>query len=460
VDYYIEDAEDVTTPHRMETIHVAGEADVVLPVYRTVHGPVVNPVPYNPATYDSGNDGPILAWKYAHWGYEFAAAEGFLALSKAASMDEFGQGIEKFAVSQHFCYADRDGNIAYWMSGRNPVRPAGEWRLPQGAAGTALEWDAAVLIDRSTDRNAARGFYGGWNNKTSPDYDNCYNSTTDIYGPFHRAHVVYEYLEDKIDNLQKLTFEDVRDLALNIASTDSFGGGGNPWAFVKDYFIDAVTAAGATADREDALDILAAWDGHFVDGGASEWAEGTDRADAWVLMDAWIDEVLSLTFADEGVGDQPDRLLFNVLIHGLANNPSGIQNTYDWFTNLDDAGAPQTADEIIVAALDTVLAALDLNARPWGTDQRGDINYSHLMLGAVHTTPFSSRSTYAHCVEYGSSGPVRIESMFPLGESGDIRSDAGGNPVFDDHFFSMAKDTGGDPILYDLFEMRSFPLFE
>ena len=61
VDYYIEDAEDVTTPHRMETIHVAGEADVVLPVYRTVHGPVVNPVPYNPATYDSGNDGPIDA---------------------------------------------------------------------------------------------------------------------------------------------------------------------------------------------------------------------------------------------------------------------------------------------------------------------------------------------------------------------------------------------------------------
>ena len=96
VDCYIEDAEDVTIPHRMETIHLAGEADVVLPVCRTVHGPVVNPVPYNPATYDSSNDGPILAWKYAHWGYEFAAAEGFLALSKAASMDEFGQNQEKF----------------------------------------------------------------------------------------------------------------------------------------------------------------------------------------------------------------------------------------------------------------------------------------------------------------------------------------------------------------------------
>jgi penicillin amidase len=375
-------------------------------------------------------------------------------------MDEFGQGIEKFAVSQHFCYADRDGNIAYWMSGRNPERPAGEWRMPQGAVATALEWDAAVLSDRSTDRNADRGYYGGWNNKTNPDYDNCYNSTSDVYGPFHRTHVVYDYLEDMTTGPTKLTFADVRDLALNIATTDSFGSGGNPWEYVKQYFIEAVDAAGDNADREAALAILAAWDGHFVEGGESQWAEGMDRPDAWLLMDEWIDEVLELTFADEGVDDQPDLLLFNVLIHGLADNPSGIQNQYDWFSNLDDAGAPQTADEIIVEALDTVLSSLDLNNRPWGTDERGEITYTHQLIGAVHTTPFSSRSTYAHCVEYGSAGPVRIESMFPLGESGDIRPDAGGNPVFNDNFFSMAKDTGDNPILYDVFEMRDFPLFD
>lgn len=50
--------------------------------------------------------------------------------------------------------------------------------------------------------------------------------------------------------------------------------------------------------------------------------------------------------------------------------------------------------------------------------------------------------------------------MFPLGESGDIRADAGGNPVFNENFFSMAKDERDNPILYDLFEMRDFPLFE
>ena len=413
VDYYIEDAGTVTTPHRMETIHVAGQDDVVIPVFRTAHGPVVNPMPYNPDAYDEGVDGPVISWKYAHQGYEFQAAEGFMALAMANSMDEFGAGIEKFGVSQHYCYADNDGNIAYWMSGRNPLRPAGEWRMPQGAAGTALEWDAAVLTPRSTDRNAARGFYGGWNNKTNPDYDNCYNSTTDIYGPFHRAHVIYDYLEDKTTSQDKMSFAEIRDLALNIAATDSLGGGGNPWSYVKDYFTAAVTAAGADAGREAALAVLADWDGHFVAGGETEWAEGMDRDDAWVLMDAWIDEVLKLTFEDEGMGDQSDRLLFNVLIHGLADNPSGIQNLYNWFQNLNDAGAPQTADDIIVEALDTVLTTL--GSRPWGTDARGEITYTHQILGMpVHTMPFSSRFlTYAHCVEYGSTGPFASKACFP-----------------------------------------------
>jgi len=432
VDFYMESPANLILPPRVEVIHVRGQADVNWPVVRSHRGPIIN-------------ESPLISWKYAHWGYEFKSIGAILALARAKSMDEFGKGIEGVAVSQHFCYADRDGNIAYWMSGRDPVRPAGEWRLPQGVAGAPLEWDAAVLMERSTDRNIERGYYCGWNNKTKAGYADSYNNPGSyFFGPFHRAHVIDDYL----GATDRLTFEDVRDLALNIATTDSFGGGGVPWDFVADTFSAAVLGASPTDEQLAALKTLSAWDGHFVAGGPSEWAQGTDRADAWILQDAWINEALRLTFQDELGTAIMNKVgmnrLFNVFLHGLPG--SAITNTYPlWFTNTDPA-APQTPDEIIVQALNNVLGTL-----PSGIGKRGLITYSHSLIGTVHAGPFSSRSTYAHCVKYNRSGPVRIESMFPLGESGTILG-APPYPVFDANFFSMTP-------VFDPFEPRPFPLF-
>jgi len=432
VDYYLESPAAMVL-HRTETIKVKGAADELLPVYRTARGPVI-----------SAN--PVISWKYSHWGYEFKFIRAFIDLARATSMDEFGAAIELVPLSQHYTYADKDGNIAYWMSGRNPVRPYGEWRLPQGAAGTALEWDAANLIARSTDRNTSQGYYCGWNNKTNPGYDNPPNNTSYLLGTFHRAHVIDEYLSAN----NNLTFADIRNLALNIATTDSFGAGGNPWKFVSDYFTAAVNTApdAPNAARTAALALLAAWDGHFVDGGSANWAAGTNRADAWVLMDTWIKEALKLTFEElDAIGGKNDMVLFNVFLHGIR--AGSVRNYYNWLQNADPA-KPQTADAIIVAALDNALAAL--GAAPWGAGKRGVIEYKHDMLGKVWEMPFSSRSTYAHTVEYAGTGPVKIQSMFPLGESGGILMGAGGAPVFNDNFFSMTT-------VYDDFSHREFPLF-
>ncbi|MEK6535522.1 MAG: penicillin acylase family protein, partial [Thermodesulfobacteriota bacterium] len=265
VDYYMESAAAMTL-HRTETIKVKGGADVVLDIYRTAHGPVVNA-------------SPVISWKYSQWGHEFKLVKANLDIARATSMDQFGAAIELVPFSIHYCYADKDGNIAYWMSGRDPVRPYGEWRLPQGAAGTPLEWDSANLIPRSTDRNTSRGYYSGWNNKTNAGYANSPNNLSYSLGPFHRAHVIDDYLSTN----NSLTFNQVRDLALNIATTDSFGSGGNPWKFASDYFTAAVNTApdAPIAARSAALALLASWDGHFVDGGVGSWAAGTNRADAW-----------------------------------------------------------------------------------------------------------------------------------------------------------------------------------
>ena len=440
VDYYMEPAAAVTL-HRTETIKVAGAADVTLPIYRTAHGPVINAA-------------PPISWKYSHWGYEFKFIKAQLDLARATSTDEFGAAIENVPLSQHYTYADRDGNIAYWMSGRDPVRPVGgEWRLPQGAAGLPLEWDSTSLIPRTTDRNTSQGYYCGWNNKSRPGYPNYWNNTGYSFGIAHRAQVVDDYLSAN----NNLTYDQVKDLALNIATTDSFGGGGNPWKFVSLYFTAAVNAApdAPNAARTAALTLLGAWDGHFVDGGAAAWTTGTDRADAWMLMDEWIKEVIKLTFEELDANATLQKaknngVLFNVLLHGLRTGGTGVTNYYNWFQNLSDPTAPQTANAIIVKALDNVLVTLGV--QPWGTNKRGLIEFKHDMLGKVYQIPFSSRSTYAHVIEYGATGPVKIKSMFPLGESGDIRVGGGGVPVKDANFFTMTP-------AYDNFVYRDFPLF-
>jgi len=444
VDFYIE-APQSAALNRMETIKVFGGDDVVIPIFRSSHGPIVDPMPFDPTNPPA----MAVAWAYSHWEREIEAIETMLLFARAESIAEFDAGVELFPVSQHTTYVDRDGNIAYWMSGWDPIRAEGvDPRLPSIADGTT-EWTGERRA-RVHDSNTAQGWYGGWNNKSAADYDNATNSYSYYLGIAHRARVVEDYLSTH----DELTFEEVRDLALNIATTDSFGSGGNTWSYVADDFSAAV-AADPTADRQAAVDMLQAWDGHFVAGGPGEWRMGTQRADAWVLQDAWIKEVLRLTFEDEfttaglDYSDQRTYVNFNVLLRAL-DPASTIPIFYDWFQDKSGSGKPTTAEGLIILALDNVLA--DMGLGPYGAE-RGWITYTHQVFGQMWQTPLSSRSTYAQCLEYDSNGPVRIETMFPLGESGSVLPDAYGQADINPHFFSMIP-------AFDPFMPRPFPLFD
>jgi len=446
VDFYLEAPQTVSL-HHMETIHVLGSDDVTIPVFRSAHGPVIEPMPYDPADPPDA----IISWKYSHWGIEASSLGAFLGLAEAESISEFGESIDGVAVSQHFCYADRDGNIAYWMSGHDPIRPEGiDPRFPLLGDGTQ-EWPGGLKA-RSHAENPSKHYFSGWNNKTNPDYDSASNNPGSYqFGPANRAHVIDEYLSSH----DGLTFEQIRDLALDIATTSSLLGGGNTWSFVADDFSAAV-AADPTDQRNAAIALLDAWDGHFVAGGESQWVSGTERAEAWILQDRWINEFLRLVFEDEftAVGyeydERPHRILFNAALHALAGENASIVNHYNWFTDVSSSGKPETADGLILLALDNVLA--ELGDHPW-QQERGQIIYRHDIIGQVHSTPWASRSTYAHCIEYAPAGPSRIESMFPLGESGMIWTDQFGHPVLDEQFLGMTD-------VFDAFAPRDFPLFE
>ena len=263
-----------------ETIHPAGGDPVTIPIYRSHHGPIVDPYPYdpdNPPDFDRFVGLRPLGTRGGHRRVDarFRARDEHGGVRRGrrkrrapASTSPMPTGT---ATSPTGCRAGtRSGRQA-----SHPALPAGRRRHPgvdrrASPVGARREYRRRATTAAGTTRRRST--------TTTRPNNLWYN-----IGPFHRAHVVEDYLSTHDD----LTFEEVRDLALNIATTDSFMSGGNTWSFVADTFKAAV-AADPSPDRDAAIAMLDAWDGHFVAGGPAEWRMGTLRADAWVLQDAWI----------------------------------------------------------------------------------------------------------------------------------------------------------------------------
>ena len=452
VDVYLEEVEDIFL-HRTEVIPMGNDQFFNLPVYRSAHGPIVAPIVLSTENLE----GPVAAWKYAHWEKELRTVDVNLDYILARNMEDFGKAMDQFCVSLHVCYADRRGNVGYWMSGLDPIRVEGaDPRLPQLGDGS-MEWtDPVTYKDRITDSNPDRGWIAGWNNKASSGEAGGANPGH-AYGRFHRAHAMQDRIGSAVEQ-GPVDFEFVRDLALEISATDccSLGNnGGNKWFFVEEFFTSAVESD-LNPDRLAALQLMESWDGYFVEGGEQGWLEETVNSDAWILQDRWIKKMLELVFDDElstqtlSWNNQGQNLLFNVLLRALPGTQPTLANQITGFEDRGGGFKPTDPVELAVLALDLTLN--DLGPRPWEFP-RATIDYvAESNLGTVWSAPWLNRSTYAQVVEMGSEGPVRIESMIPLGQSGDIRLGANGEPVFEDNYFGFTE-------IFDGFLHREFPLF-
>ena len=450
VDLYLDAVEDIFL-HRIETIPLGKDQFFNLPVYRSVHGPVISPIVISTENLE----GPVVTWKYSHWGNELRTVDVNLDMVMARNLQEFSSAMDEFSVSLHICYADRRQNIAYWMAGLDPVRvPGADPRLPQLGDGS-MEWTQPVTYKpRKTVTNPSRGWIGGWNNKAGSGEAGGANPNH-AYGKFHRAHAMQDRLTSAVAE-GPLDFEFVRDLALKVSATDCCdlgNNGGNKWFFVSESFTEAVEAD-LTPERLEALQLLESWDGYFVEGGEEAWVSSTVNSDAWELQDRWIRRVLELVFEDELETEtltwrrQGENLLFNILLRGLPGSDLTLQNSINWFENRSSVAKPSDPFELIVWALDDTLASL--GPRPWDMD-RATIDYQADSLGVVWSAPWLDRSTYAQVVEVGPEGPTRIESMIPLGQSGAIYVN-GQDPEFDPQYFGFTE-------IFDGFLHREFPVF-
>ncbi len=122
---------------RRETIHVRGKPDVALDVVVTRHGPIVHRDPP-----DEGGRAYALRWTALEpGGLDF----GFPLLGRASNWNEFIETTRHIGdPGRTAIYADVDGNIAFTIPARIPIRASGNGALPVPGDIDAYEWKSYI----------------------------------------------------------------------------------------------------------------------------------------------------------------------------------------------------------------------------------------------------------------------------------------------------------------------------
>jgi penicillin amidase len=117
---------------RQERIRVWGQPDELWTVRETRHGPLVSDL--------INRGGPLLAVSMANLMPGDTAAAGLMALNAAGTVSEAGRAAERItSPNQNLLVADRDG-IGLFVTGRVPVRRAGDGGWPVEGADGAYDW--------------------------------------------------------------------------------------------------------------------------------------------------------------------------------------------------------------------------------------------------------------------------------------------------------------------------------
>jgi penicillin amidase len=177
-DFYVEQVDSLRHPTRyrlnnewrpiredVDTILVKGEPPVVLSIYRTHRGPIVNK--FEPGARDVD---ALISMRWV--GYENSDEAGaFYRIDKANNWQEFQEALKFFAVpAQNFVYADVDGNIGYYTGGKLPIRKTKGPTLPFPGWTTEYDWLGFVPFNQMPHLfNPPEGFIATANNKIIDD---------------------------------------------------------------------------------------------------------------------------------------------------------------------------------------------------------------------------------------------------------------------------------------------------
>jgi penicillin amidase len=371
-----------------EQIQVKGEAvPRMVEVMQTRHGPVITPLLSQERV---GTE--LLPGHYALAFRWTAHAPGTLLraverMNMASNWDEFCEAVRDWDVpSQNMVYADRAGNIGYYMPGRVPLRAKGMGAVPAPGWSGEYEWAGWLPHEQLPHAfNPKEHFIATANNRVGgKEYPHFLTSAT-MNG--NRAARIVELLNAK----EQVSADDFAQMQVDLYCAPA-----------KDFCHLLAAVRPTDGYTRDALSALAIWDYRLTkDSVAGAIYELTQFFAMRRVFGPWLGD---LTGYYQGVGLHPllapfspyhDRSLM-VLQKILVNNES------DWFVeaaNPNDQGVaeprdgpemaraphPVTREDILAAALDDTIAYLrqavgqDIRQWAWGRIHQAGFNH---VLGA------------------------------------------------------------------------------
>ena len=199
---YLYQGQTIPYEIRQETIAVRGGPDRTINVRESVYGPVIS---------DALNLPEPLALKWVSLDPIDSTFTSIFNLNQARNWQEFVSALNGYiGPSQNFIYADRAGNIGYYLSGQIPIRAAGHsGEFPISGTGN-FDWQGFIPFEQMPQiYNPAKGYIVTANNQIAPQEYPYFISSE--WASDYRAQRINELLA----NQQPLTIADMQRIQLD-----------------------------------------------------------------------------------------------------------------------------------------------------------------------------------------------------------------------------------------------------
>lgn len=280
---YEVDGEWVDFEVRTETVEVGGGEDVTHDVLVSRHGPIISGTYLEEDAFD-GSSITEVPQEYAV-ALSWAALEpstivdAVMGINRAATYEEFRDAASLWDIApQNLVYADVEGNIAYFATGKTPVRGAGDGLTPVPGWTSEFEWTGYLTTaDKPSLLNPAGGYIHSANQPVIRPGTEPFIGLDAAYG-YRGGRIV-----DMISDAGGHTMETMQQMQLDMRDEGAVN--------VVPYLLEL--DAGQDSDVAEMLTFLEGWST-----GSSAFQAEARSSGAAIYMGVW-KQILALTFRDE-----------------------------------------------------------------------------------------------------------------------------------------------------------------